>query len=295
MSNVQLAVGAVDDAVALKAAFKDVKYAFVNLNSWAMGIKNEIFWGIRIFEIAMNSGVEHYIWSSLDNYFHETKYDDAMRAGHYYGKGHVEQWMMAVPQEPMKWAILTTSPYLEQLWGLMRPAKGKDGVYDFRFPTGNGGFPLTSVDDMGYYTRWVIENPLRSAGMNLKLGVEHATPKRLAEAFTKATGKPAKGTNITIDEWFDGIGWTASKDHKMGSSTAGWDDPTLLTVYESFSNWWRVYQKSPADQSGLIKRDYKMLDEIHPNRVRNFAEWMKGVDYDADKLDIITVTAPMAL
>lgn len=37
--------------------------------------------------------------------------------------------------------------------------------------------------------------------MNLKLGIEHATSKRLAEVFTEATGKPAKDTNITIDEW----------------------------------------------------------------------------------------------
>src|SRR4051794_40461391 len=106
MPNVSLVVGAVDDAAALKEAFRDVEYAFVNLNSWAMGIKNELFWGIRIFEIAVNSGIKHYIWSSLDNYFHETRYDDSMRAGHYYGKGHVEQWMMAVPQEPMKWSII---------------------------------------------------------------------------------------------------------------------------------------------------------------------------------------------
>lgn len=294
-ANVTLAVGAVDDAVALKKAFDRVDYAFVNLNSWALGIKNELFWGIRIFEIAVNSGVKHYIWSSLDNYFHQTRYDDSLRAGHYYGKGHVEQWMMNAPQEPMNWSILTTSPYLEQLWGLMRPAKSEDGTYDFRFPVGKGGFPLTSVSDMGFYTRYILENPAESAGINLKIGVEHATPDRLAEAFTAATGKAAKGTSISIDDWFEEVGWTAFKDHKMGSSTAAENDPTLLTVYDSFSNWWRVYQQSPLDQTGLIRRDYAKLDEIHPNRVRDFAEWMRAVKYDPDKLDIITVTAPMSL
>jgi len=295
MENVTLAVGAVDDVDALKEAFRNVDYAFVNLNSWALGVKEELFWGIRMFEIAVNSGVKHYIWSSLDNYFHEARYDDSLRAGHYYGKGHVEQWMQSVPQEPTKWSIISTSPYLEQLWGFMRPTKDKDGVYDFRFPVGEGGFPLISVDDMGYYTRWVVENPDKSVGMNLKLGVEHATPKRLAEAYTEATGKPAKGTSISIDEWFNEVGWTQYKEHKMGSSTAGANDKTLLTVYDSFSNWWRVYQTSPPDQSGLIRRDYRQLDEIHPKRVRNFAEWMKSVNYDADKLEIITVTAPMQL
>jgi uncharacterized protein YbjT (DUF2867 family) len=97
LPNVTLFTGETDDEVALRKAFAGVDYAFVNLNSWALGIKNEIFWGIRIFEIAVQSGVKHYIWSSLDNFAPETQFDDSISAGHYYGKGHVEQWMSAVP------------------------------------------------------------------------------------------------------------------------------------------------------------------------------------------------------
>ncbi|KAL6835501.1 NAD(P)-binding protein [Trichoderma camerunense] len=294
LPNVTFSLGAVDSVPDLKRAFRGIDYAFVNLNSWALGIKDEIFWGIRIFEIAVQSGVKHYIWSSLDNFFLETKYDDSFRSVHYYGKGHVEQWISALPQSPMRWTILATSPYLEQLWGLMRPTKGEDGVYDFRFPVNDGGFPLTCLDDMGYYVRWIIEHPKRSAGMNLKLGVEHVTPTILAKALTEATGLPAKGTNIELDQWFEEVGWGPSRDHKMGSTTAGPNDPTLHTVYESFSGWWKMYQNS-IDNTGLIKRDYALLDEIHPHRTRSVKEWMQKVHYDADKLDIVTVTAPMAL
>ncbi|KAL7929503.1 NAD(P)-binding protein [Trichoderma chlorosporum] len=294
VANVTLFPGAADSVSDLKKAFHGVDYAFVNLNSWALGIKDEIFWGIRIFEIAVQSGVKHYIWSSLDNFFLQTKYDDSFRSVHYYGKGHVEQWMSALPQSPMRWTILTTSPYLEQLWGLMRPTKTDDGVYDFRFPVKDGGFPLTCLDDVGYYVRWIFEHPERSAGMNLKLGVEHATPSGLARSFTEATGLSAKGTSIGIDQWFDEIGWSSSREHKMGSTTAGPNDSTLHTVYESFSGWWKMYQHS-IDNIGLIKRDYELLDDIHPHRTRSVKEWMQKVKYDADKLEIVTVTAPMAL
>lgn len=294
LANITLSLGAVDSVLDLKNAFRDIDYAFVNLNSWALGIKNEIFWGIRIFEIAVQSGVKHYIWSSLDNFFLDTKYDDSFRSVHYYGKGHVEQWISALPQSPMRWTILATSPYLEQLWGFMRPSKGNDGVYDFRFPLKNGGFPLTCLDDMGYYVCWIIEHPERSAGMNLKLGVEHVTPSSLAKSFTNATGQPAKGTSIEIDQWFDEVGWSPYREHKMGSTTAEPSDPTLHTVYESFSGWWKMYQHS-IDNTGLIKRDYALLDEIHPRRTRSVEEWMQRVKYDAEKLEIITVTAPMAL
>ncbi|KAH8797920.1 hypothetical protein F5884DRAFT_905764 [Xylogone sp. PMI_703] len=294
LPNVTLIISAADSDADLKKAFQGVSYAFVNLNSWALGIKDELFWGIHIFEIAIQSGVKHCIWSSLDNFFLEMKYDDTFRNVHYYGKGHVEQWISALPQSPMRWSIITTSPYIEQLCGLMRPVKDNDGVYDFRFPLNDGTFPLTCLDDMGYYVRWILEHPEKSAGMNLKVGVEHATMGGLAKSFTEVTGKPAKGTNIDIDQWFDQVGWSQSREHKMGSSTAGPDDPTLLTVYDSFSGWWRSYQRSGGNV-GLIRRDYELLDEIYPHRTRSIKEWMQRVGFDGDTLEIVTVTKPWAL
>lgn len=79
-------IGGPTDETALRSAFAVVDFAFVNLNSFSLGIKNELYWGIRIFEIAVQSLVKHYVWSSLDDYALETKYDDAIRCGHYYGK-----------------------------------------------------------------------------------------------------------------------------------------------------------------------------------------------------------------
>jgi hypothetical protein len=277
----------------LQKAFAGVDYAFVNLNSWALGIKNEIFWGIRIFEIAVQSGVKHYIWSSLDNFFLETRYDDALRAGHYYGKGHVEQWMSALPQTPMRWSVLTTSPYIEQLFNLQAPKKSDSGEYVFRLPLGDGAIPYTRLDDLGYYVRWIIDHPEKSAGLNIKLSVEHVTLKQLASTFTEVTGKPAKAINVTIDEWFEGAGMGKSSPrgaHLIGSSGQSPPDSTLLTVYDNFSNWWRLYQRSGGNK-GLLKRDYALLDEIHPQRTRSLKQWMERVGYDGDKLQKYTVTS----
>ncbi|KAL6691404.1 NAD(P)-binding protein [Trichoderma pleuroticola] len=295
LPNVIFSLGAVDSVPDLKRAFHGIDYAFINLNSWVLSIKDEIFWGIRIFEIAVQSSVKHYIWLSLDIlFFLETKYDDPFRSVHYYGKGHVEQWISALRQSPMRWTILATIPYLEQLWGLMRRTKGGNSVYDFRFPVNDGGFPLTCLDDMGYYVQWIIEHPGRSAGMNLKQGVEHGTPSILAKSLMEATGLPAKGTNIELDQCFEEVGWGPSREHKMGSTKAGPNDTTLHLIYESFSGWWKMYQHS-IDNTALIKRHYALLDEIHPHRKRSVKEWMQRVHYDADKLDIVTVTTPMAL
>jgi uncharacterized protein YbjT (DUF2867 family) len=295
IKNITLFTGAPDNEDALRKAFAGVDYAFVNLNSWALGIKNEIYWGIRIFEIAVQSGVKHYVWSSLDNYFLETKYDDALRVGHYYGKGHVEQWMTALPQTPMRWSILTTSPYIEQLWGFQRPRKLDSGEYEFKLPLGDGAVPYTCLDDLGYYVRWIFTHPERSAGLNLKLSVEHVSLKQLASTFTEVTGKPAKATNITTDEWADGLAaFGVDRNHIIGSSGGSPNDPTLLTFYQNFSAWWRLYQRSGGN-TGILKRDYALLDEIHPNRTRSLKQWMERVGYDGEKTKSVTTTAAWSL
>lgn len=49
----------------LISAFEGVHAVFVNTNGFAVGEKAEIFWGIRIYEIAYWAGVKHFIYSSL--------------------------------------------------------------------------------------------------------------------------------------------------------------------------------------------------------------------------------------
>ncbi|PTB37970.1 hypothetical protein M441DRAFT_49455 [Trichoderma asperellum CBS 433.97] len=99
--NVQFVTGRPTDETALHSAFAGVDYAFVNLNSFSLGIKNEF-------------RVKHYVWSSLDHYALETKFDDALRCGHYYGKDHVRRWMSCLPQSPMKWSVVCTGPYYQR-------------------------------------------------------------------------------------------------------------------------------------------------------------------------------------
>lgn len=293
---VQFVIGGPTDETALRSAFVGVDYAFVNLNSFSLGIKNELYWGIRIFEIAVQNRVKHYVWSSLDDYALETQYDDAIRCGHYYGKGHVKRWMSSLPQSPMKWSVVCTGPYIEQLWYFQRPKKHESGVYDFRIPLGDGVIPYVCLDDLGYYVRWVFEHPEKSAGLNLEIAVEDVSLQQIAEVFTAVTGKPAKSTNVTIEEWFQetGLPETATQ-HRLGTSTSP-NDPSLLTFEQNFSAWWRIYQNSGKNtELGLCKRDYALLDEIYPGRTRSLKQWMEKVGYDGDATRTFEAELPWAL
>ncbi|KAL7950099.1 hypothetical protein V8C42DRAFT_350800 [Trichoderma barbatum] len=209
--------------------------------------------------IAVQTGVKHCILSSLDNYASETKYDDTLRCGHYYGKGRVTQWISALPQSPMKWSVVTTGTYIEQLWYFQHPKKLGSGEYELSLPLNDGAIPYVCLDDLAYYVRWVLEHP------------EKCDSGQIAKVFTAVTGKPAKATNVTVEQWMQGTGLPEDGlQHKTETSLAP-SDPSLLTFYQNVSAWWRIYQNC-----------YNLLDEIFPGRIRSLKQWMEKVGYDGD-------------
>lgn len=285
LPNLELHIGSSIEEDDLRSAFNGVDYAFVNTNSFAIGIKNEIYWGIRIFEIAVQSGVKHFIWSTLDNIAPKVNFSDRYRAGHYIGKGFVEQWISVLPQTPMRWSFLTTGPYIEMLFEGMAPSRRDDGTFVFAVPLGDGAVPYVHLEDLGYYVNWILANPEESAGMNLKVAVDHVHYEDLVKAFTKVTGYPAIYQNISIDDWFVHGPMAPVADKKLGAEVAG-DDKTLLTRRENFSAWWRLYQESGGNK-GLIRRDYALLDRIHPNRVKTVEQWIRKTGFAGQKKKVL--------
>lgn len=66
LPNVRPLQGSADNVNDLHAAFKGVYGAFVNTDGFTLGEKNELFYGIRAYEIARHEGVQHYIWGNTD-------------------------------------------------------------------------------------------------------------------------------------------------------------------------------------------------------------------------------------
>jgi uncharacterized protein YbjT (DUF2867 family) len=284
LPNVSLFLGSAQSEPDLRNAFIGVDLAFVNTNSFALGIKGETHWGIRIFELAIQAGVKHYIWSNLDNVLRDSGYDESVNAGHYSGKSRVAQWMEAQPQEPMAWSLLTTGPYVETLSEALRPTKDVDGTYVFRAPLEDGAVPIISLDDIGSYALWIFDTPSESAGLDLAVSTETITWTHLAEIFSKVTGKKARYESLSIDDYFSAAGEAA--DAKLGADYSGESDDTLLTVKENFSRWWRIYQRT-GEGKPLCKRDYALLDRILPTRIKSVEEWMVKTEYTGDLLSVL--------
>lgn len=99
LPKVTLSVGATDDDDDLRRALFGIDLVFCNTNSFILGIKNETYWGIRIYQLAVQAGLKHFIWSSLDNFMLDTNFEESLRVGHYYGKAQVEQWLESILKE----------------------------------------------------------------------------------------------------------------------------------------------------------------------------------------------------
>jgi hypothetical protein len=88
LPNTTLITGRTDNENDLRRAFEGVNAAFVNTNGFAIGEKAELYWGVRIYEIAKEEkSMRHFVWSNLDYALKLGGYDEKYKCGHYDGKG----------------------------------------------------------------------------------------------------------------------------------------------------------------------------------------------------------------
>lgn len=271
LPHVKLIAGSPHNETDLHSALSGISVVFANLNGFAIGEKAEIYyWGIRIFEIAAEKGVRHFIWGSLDSSYKISGYKPRFRTGHFDGKSKVADWISAQPKDgKMSWSVLTSCMYAETLSEMLRPVPemidGED-VMVFQAPVGDGEPPFIYLEDLGRYALWLVENPKESSGMNLRIATEGTGWKGLANSFSEATGRKAIFRDITIDEYF-ASGVFPDPDMKVGHSV-GHNDETLQTYRQNFSGFWNTWKEN------ILQRDYELLDRILPERVKSVKEWM---------------------
>jgi uncharacterized protein YbjT (DUF2867 family) len=258
----------------LRKAFEGVDLVFANTNGFAIGEKAEIYWGIRLYELSREFKVKHFLWAGLEYATKMGNFDSKYRTGHLDGKAKVSEYIAAQSTTPMAWSVLTSCLYIEGLGEMLRPFPdpADSNAYVFRAPLGNARCPLIYLPDYGRYARWIFDTPARSNGLNLHVATEDIAWKDLAADFSEVTGNKATYQDITLDEYFNS-GVFPKPEGKIGQSAAG-DDSTLMTYRQNFSGFWNTWKDE------LTKRDYKLLDEILPNRVKSVKEWMLKTGYD---------------
>lgn len=275
LPNVSVLEGSFADEDILRTGLRGCGGAFINIDGFNTGEKTEIYWAIRCYEIAIEEGVKFFVYGNLDYVLKISGYDSIFRTGHYDGKGRVGEWIQFQNQsnrERMGAAVFTSGPYMEMALSPMTPMTPtlEQGIVTWRVPLGEGAVPHVALEDCGYYVRWLFDHQDRANGMNLEVAIEHVRYADLAVAFETVTGHPAQYIDTNLDAYWDGSLKAAA--NAPAGYNANPNDKSTMTFRNNFTGFWNVWKHD------IVKRDYALLDEIHPNRIRSVEQWLRRED-----------------
>ncbi|KAL6824805.1 hypothetical protein J3E69DRAFT_381696 [Trichoderma sp. SZMC 28015] len=280
LPGIEIVQGDTYDEETLEVALRGIQSVYVNTNGFAIGERSEIYWSIRIYEIAYWAGVKHFVYSTLPYVSRRSGFNPKFRVPFVDGKAKFAEYLKSQPTNPMNWSLIESGPYAEDnLYRRPPTYDEKTGEWVWRIYLGEGGcYPLVDLPDFAWFARYILEHPEELRGDLLSVGIKHTSGKELAEALTATTGKPSRYVPLTKEEFLQD-----APPIKIGAAhSPGYDDPTLWTAQQMFLHWSTVWIDSVGN-TGLWTRDYERLDTLKPDRIRTVAEWMKSVGYDPEK------------
>ncbi|KAL5485301.1 hypothetical protein ACEPAI_7943 [Sanghuangporus weigelae] len=278
---VECVKGSFEDFPTVYEAMKGAYGVWANTDGFTVGELREVYAGLRIFELAKQTGsVRHYIWSNLDYVTKKASYNPDYRVEHYDGKGRIADWLKAQPtdisENGMTWSVVTTGPYMDMLKiGMFAPlTQRSDGTFVFASPIGDGHVPMISLRDLGFFARYSFDHRREVSGKDLEVAsqvVGWDGPNGVVETFKRITGQKAVFVRQTVDEWMENFRNTehpVALDMKPGSTT--WR--------KNFSAFWRMWRDD------IIKRDMKWIRSINPNG-DTLESWMCANNYTGHMRD----------
>ncbi|KAF5671986.1 hypothetical protein FHETE_3858 [Fusarium heterosporum] len=279
LGNVEPVVGTFASEDDLRKGFRGAQYAFINIDGFNSGEKTEIFWAMRAYELALEEGIQFFVYGNLDFVYKKSGYDPKFRTGHYDGKGRVAEWILhqnksAISAARMGAAVFTTGPYIAMSIASGTPMSPtvEGDVVTWRVPLGDGAVCHVDLDDCGYYVRWLFDHQDRANGMDLEVAIDLIDYDTLAKAFEKVTGHAARYIDTDLDMY-----WTLGPLGD-GTPSSGYNsalaDPAAMTIRQNFTGFWNMWKGSGGNK-GVIQRDFKLLDEIFPERTKSAEEWFR--------------------
>ena len=208
----------VDDVESLKQAFAGTYGAFCVTFFWDhFSPEKEIAQATAMAEAAKAAGVQHVIWSTLED---TRKWvplgDDRMptlqgkyKVPHFDAKGEADAVFarLGVPT-----TYLLTSFYWDNLIHFgMGPKKGPDGVLAFTMPMGDAKLPGIAAEDIGRSAYGIFKGGRMLVGQRVGIAGEHLTGAEMAAALGKALGQEVRYNAVT-PEAYRGFGFPGADD-----------------------------------------------------------------------------------
>jgi uncharacterized protein YbjT (DUF2867 family) len=207
-----------DDSDSLKRAFANAYGAFCVTNFWEhFSPEKEIAQARAMAEAAKQSGLQHVIWSTLEDTRQWVPLDDdrmptlmeKYKVPHFDAKGEANAVFseMGVPT-----TCLNTSFYWENLiYFGMGPKPGPDGKLAITLPMGDKKLPGISAEDIGKCAYGIFKKGGELVGKTVGIAGEHLTGAQMAAALSGALGQEVQ-YNAVSPEVYRGFGFPGADD-----------------------------------------------------------------------------------
>ncbi|KAF7340370.1 NmrA-like family domain-containing protein 1 [Mycena venus] len=273
---VECVKGSFMDFASVAHALEGCYGAWVNTDGFTVGEMEEIYAGMRIYEVAKRvPSLRHYVWSNVRYVLKNANYNPDYAVDHMNAKGRVGEWLSVQPsslEDGLTWSQVTTGPYMDMLkGGLFTPLNvRKDGTVVFASPLGDGHVPMIALKDLGWWARYTFDHRAEVSGRELNVNSECVQWDDLVKTFTKVTGKPAVYKRLTMDEFFDVFDpeWLdapVASDKKKGDGSK--------TIRQNFQAFLTVLRDD------IVDKDMGWIRSVHPGTY-TLERWMRENEYN---------------
>jgi len=140
--------------------------------------EDEVHYGIQIADIAVESGVQHLVYSSTDAIG-----DTPTGMGHFDSKARIEKHVRALP---ISSTIIRPAAFMEML---LMPGFGLDeGRFNF-FMRPEQSMQLLALEDLGHIVATVFAQPERFGGTTLAVASDNVTGRDIEAVFSDMAGR----------------------------------------------------------------------------------------------------------
>lgn len=208
----------IDNAQSIKNAFQGAYGAYCVTFFWEhFSPEKELAQAKAMAEAARDAGVQHVIWSTLEDTRRWVPLsDDRMptlmvkyKVPHFDAKGEANKFFT---ESGLPVTLLHTSFYWDNLiYFGMGPQRGPDGKLALTFPMGDKKLPGIAAEDIGKCAYNIFKRGQEFIGKSVGIAGEHLTGSQMAEILSRELGQQV-GYNAVKPEAYRSFGFPGAED-----------------------------------------------------------------------------------
>lgn len=217
-SGVEVIAADLDDPASLERAFAEAYGAFCVTNYWeCFSPERELAQAGNMARAAKDAGVEHVIWSTLEDTRKAVPLEDdrmptlmgKYKVPHFDAKGEADQIFrdLGVPT-----TFLVTSFYWDNfIYFGLGPKRGPDGKLAITLPMDDKKLPGIAVEDIGKTAYAIFKRGKEFIGKTVGIAGGHLSGSEMASALTRSLGEEVLYNAVT-PEAYRGFGFPGADD-----------------------------------------------------------------------------------